>query len=136
MARAADIHLCESCRRKACQRTGAHVEHHRRAGRWVMPLPVALRKPASPLRISPVASGRRTRRKLLLRLMTLCIPVDRPHVGLQATLRDALLAKSRENLGMTAICDDDMTSSVSLPTVTCAGSSIPALICAMRIAMS
>ncbi|MCQ4051993.1 CBS domain-containing protein, partial [Klebsiella pneumoniae] len=31
-----------------------------------------------------------------------------PHVGLQATLRDALLEITRKNLGMTAICDDDM----------------------------
>ena len=31
-----------------------------------------------------------------------------PHVNVQATLRDALLEITRKNLGMTAICDDDM----------------------------
>ena len=48
-------------------------------------------------------------RKLLLRVNDIMHTGDEiPHVGLQATLRDALLEITRKNLGMTAICDDDM----------------------------
>ena len=48
-------------------------------------------------------------RKLLLRVNDIMHTGDEiPHVGLEATLRDALLEITRKNLGMTAICDDEM----------------------------
>jgi len=48
-------------------------------------------------------------RKLLLRVNDIMHTGDEiPHVTLQATLRDALLEITRKNLGMTAICDDEM----------------------------
>lgn len=76
-----------------------------------MPSPSPCWKPAAlPLRISPLSHpGGALGRKLLLRVNDIMHTGDEiPHVGLQATLRDALLEITRKNLGMTAICDDDM----------------------------
>ncbi|VFT75833.1 D-arabinose 5-phosphate isomerase [Klebsiella aerogenes] len=54
-----------------------------------------------------------------------------PHVGLQATLRDALLEITRKNLGMTAVCDDDMNIIGIFTDGDLRRSLIPASICVM-----
>ena len=110
MARAADIHLCESAQRGLPVRAGPHPST---TAALVMgdALAVALLEArgftAEDFALSH--PGGALGRKLLLRVNDIMHTGDEiPHVGLGATLRDALLEITRKNLGMTAICDDEM----------------------------
>ncbi|MCB8474475.1 KpsF/GutQ family sugar isomerase [Klebsiella aerogenes] len=91
MARAADIHLCVKVPKEAC------------------PLGLAPTSSTTAEDFALSHPGGALGRKLLLRVNDIMHTGDEiPHVGLQATLRDALLEITRKNLGMTAICDDEM----------------------------
>ena len=95
MARAADIHLCVKVPKEACPLALAVALLE---ARGFTAEDFALSHPGGALG-----------RKLLLRVNDIMHTGDEiPHVGLQATLRDALLEITRKNLGMTAICDDEM----------------------------
>ena len=111
MARAADIHLCVKVPKEACPLGLAPTSSTTAA----LVMGDAPRRGAARSarlyrrRFRPVAPGGALGRKLLLRVNDIMHTGDEiPHVGLQATLRDALLEITRKNLGMTAICDEEM----------------------------
>lgn len=111
MARAADIHLCVKVPKEACPLGLAPTSSTTAALVMGDALAVALLEArgftAKDFALSH--PGGALGRKLLLRVNDIMHTGDEiPHVGLQATLRDALLEITRKNLGMTAICDDDM----------------------------
>lgn len=111
MARAADIHLCVKVPKEACPLGLAPTSSTTAALVMGDALAVALLEArgftAEDFALSH--PGGALGRKLLLRVNDIMHTGDEiPHVGLQATLRDALLEITRKNLGMTAICDDDM----------------------------
>ena len=111
MARAADIHLCVKVPKEACPLGLAPTSSTTAALVMGDALAVALLEArgftAEDFALSQ--PGGALGRKLLLRVNDIMHTGDEiPHVGLQATLRDALLEITRKNLGMTAICDDDM----------------------------
>ena len=111
MARAADIHLCVKVPTEACPLGLAPTSSTTAALVMGDALAVALLEArgftAEDFALSH--PGGALGRKLLLRVNDIMHTGDEiPHVGLQATLRDALLEITRKNLGMTAICDDDM----------------------------
>ncbi len=111
MARAADIHLCVKVPKEACPLGLAPTSSTTAALVMGDALAVALLEArgftAEDFALSH--PGGALGRKLLLRVNDIMHTGDEiPHVGLQATLRDALLEITRKNLGMTAICDDEM----------------------------
>ena len=111
MARAADIHLCVKVPKEACPLGLAPTSSTTAALVMGDALAVALLEArgftAEVFALSH--PGGALGRKLLLRVNDIMHTGDEiPHVGLQATLRDALLEITRKNLGMTAICDDEM----------------------------
>lgn len=111
MARAADIHLCVKVPKEACPLGLAPTSSTTAALVMGDALAVALLEArgftAEDFALSH--PGGALGRKLLLRVNDIMHTGDEiPHVGLEATLRDALLEITRKNLGMTAICDDEM----------------------------
>ncbi|MDF7679258.1 arabinose-5-phosphate isomerase KdsD [Enterobacteriaceae bacterium ESL0689] len=111
MARAADIHLCVKVPKEACPLGLAPTSSTTAALVMGDALAVALLEArgftAEDFALSH--PGGALGRKLLLRVNDIMHTGDEiPHVDTQATLRDALLEITRKNLGMTAICDDDM----------------------------
>lgn len=111
MARAADIHLCVKVLKEACPLGLAPTSSTTAALVMGDALAVALLEArgftAEDFALSH--PGGALGRKLLLRVNDIMHTGDEiPHVTLQATLRDALLEITRKNLGMTAICDDEM----------------------------
>ena len=116
MARAADIHLCVKVPKEACPLGLAPTSSTTAALVMGDALAVALLEArgftAEDFALSH--PGGALGRKLLLRVNDIMHTGDEiPHVGLQATLRDALLEITRKNLGMTAVCDDDLAFIIS-----------------------
>ena len=111
MARAADIHLCVKVLKEACPLGLAPTSSTTAALVMGDALAVALLEARGVTAEDFALShpGGALGRKLLLRVNDIMHTGDEiPHVNVQATLRDALLEITRKNLGMTAICDDDM----------------------------
>ena len=111
MGRAADIHLCVKVPREACPLGLAPTSSTTAALVMGDALAVALLKArgftAEDFALSH--PGGALGRKLLLRVNDIMHTGDEiPHVSIDASLRDALLEITRKNLGMTAICDDNM----------------------------
>ncbi|MFP5595435.1 arabinose-5-phosphate isomerase KdsD [Kluyvera sp. 142486] len=111
MGRAADIHLCVKVPREACPLGLAPTSSTTAALVMGDALAVALLKArgftAEDFALSH--PGGALGRKLLLRVNDIMhTGAEIPHVSVDASLRDALLEITRKNLGMTAICDDNM----------------------------
>ena len=112
MAKAADVHLCVSVPKEACPLGLAPTSSTTAALVMGDALAVALLKArgftAEDFALSH--PGGALGRKLLLRVNDIMHTGDEiPRVGKQASLRDALLEITRKNLGMTVICDEQMT---------------------------
>ncbi|EMH4163469.1 arabinose-5-phosphate isomerase KdsD [Pluralibacter gergoviae] len=112
MAKAADVHLCVSVPKEACPLGLAPTSSTTAALVMGDALAVALLKArgftAQDFALSH--PGGALGRKLLLRVNDIMHTGDEiPRVGKQASLRDALLEITRKNLGMTVICDEQMT---------------------------
>ncbi len=111
MGKAADIHLCIHVPQEACPLGLAPTTSTTATLVMGDALAVALLKArgftAEDFALSH--PGGALGRKLLLRVSDIMHTGDEiPHVNSDASLRDALLEITRKNLGMTAICDDDM----------------------------
>ncbi len=112
MARAADIHLCVKVPKEACPLGLAPTSSTTAALVMGDALAVALLEArgftAEDFALSH--PGGALGRKLLLRANDIMHTGDEiPHVSKDASLRDALLEITRKNLGMTVICNDQMT---------------------------
>lgn len=112
MAKSADVHLCVSVPKEACPLGLAPTSSTTAALVMGDALAVALLKArgftAEDFALSH--PGGALGRKLLLRVNDIMHTGDEiPRVGKQASLRDALLEITRKNLGMTVICDEQMT---------------------------
>ncbi|QCT18654.1 arabinose-5-phosphate isomerase KdsD [Jejubacter calystegiae] len=112
MGRAADVHLCITVPQEACPLGLAPTTSTTATLVMGDALAVALLKArgftAEDFALSH--PGGALGRKLLLRVNDIMHTGDEiPRVSKEATLRDALLEITRKNLGMTVVCDDDMT---------------------------
>ncbi|KEA53780.1 MULTISPECIES: arabinose-5-phosphate isomerase KdsD [Mangrovibacter] len=112
MAKAADIHLCIHVPQEACPLGLAPTTSTTATLVMGDALAVALLEArgftAEDFALSH--PGGALGRKLLLRVNDIMHTGDEiPHVSEHASLRDALLEITRKNLGMTVICDDQMT---------------------------
>lgn len=112
MAKAADIHLCIHVPQEACPLGLAPTTSTTATLVMGDALAVALLEArgftAEDFALSH--PGGALGRKLLLRVNDIMHTGDEiPHVSEYASLRDALLEITRKNLGMTVICDDQMT---------------------------
>ena len=112
MAKAADIHLCVNVPKEACPLGLAPTTSTTAVLVMGDALAVALLKArgftAEDFALSH--PGGALGRKLLLRVNDIMHTGDEiPRVGKDASLRDALLEITRKNLGMTVICDEQMT---------------------------
>ena len=112
MARAADIHLCVKVPKEACPLGLAPTSSTTAALVMGDALAVALLEArgftAEDFALSH--PGGALGRKLLLRVNDIMHTGDEiPQVRKDASLRDALLEITRKNLGMTVICNDQMT---------------------------
>jgi len=111
MGRAADIHLCVKVPQEACPLGLAPTSSTTATLVMGDALAVALLKArgftAEDFALSH--PGGALGRKLLLRVDDIMHSgSEMPHVGNDASLRDALLEITRKNMGMTVICDDQM----------------------------
>ncbi|AVJ19456.1 arabinose-5-phosphate isomerase KdsD [Serratia sp. JUb9] len=111
MGKAADIHLCIKVPQEACPLGLAPTTSTTATLVMGDALAVALLKARgfTPEDFALSHPGGALGRRLLLRVSDIMHGGDEiPHVGTDATLRDALLEITRKNLGMTVICDDQM----------------------------
>ena len=111
MGKAADIHLCIKVPQEACPLGLAPTTSTTATLVMGDALAVALLKARgfTPEDFALSHPGGALGRRLLLRVSDIMHGGDEiPHVGIDATLRDALLEITRKNLGMTVICDDQM----------------------------
>lgn len=111
MGKAADIHLCIKVPQEACPLGLAPTASTTATLVMGDALAVALLKARgfTPEDFALSHPGGALGRRLLLRVSDIMHGGDEiPHVGTDATLRDALLEITRKNLGMTVICDDQM----------------------------
>lgn len=111
MGRAADIHLCVKVPQEACPLGLAPTTSTTATLVMGDALAVALLKARGFTQEDFALShpGGALGRKLLLRVDDIMhCGNDMPHVGREASLRDALLEITQKNMGMTVICDDSM----------------------------